>query len=249
MSLFLPGPLSASRRAALVTVHPSGGSDPQRLVDGKLAPIYSSPTGTMGNPSRIQITLSREEELDFWAIHDLRIESSTLAQVRVWWSGGGSYIFIPTLEQQRSVVRGMWGTFPSATLPALATVEVELTFASITRFHLGEVSLGKALRLPYDYRAAARTDEPLVVVNGDARIMAGRARQSVTLDYPPSLSDDLAAIVDACGGPLHSVVVVPAEDLPDVIHGHLAPGVQRAEDLRIHTPTGIVITESMRSLR
>lgn len=249
MSLWLPDSRSASRRAALVSVAPAGGSDPGRLVDGRLAPIYSSPQGTMSNPSRIQITFSQEEEIDFWAIHDLRIESSTLAQVRVWWSGGESHVFVPTLDQQVSELRGMWGSFPAATLPALATVEIELTFASITRFHLGEVSLGKALRLPYDYRASTRTDEPLVVVNGDARIMVARARRVMDLDYPPSLSDDLAAIVEACGGSLHPVVVVPAEDLPDVIHGHLAPGVQRAEDLRIHTPSGIVITESMRALR
>lgn len=247
MSLFVPGDRIYSRDAQQVDVSPVSGNDPSRLTDGRLSALWSSPTGSMALEYRVRIRLPFAATIDFVSVHDLRIEGGqTLDYMRI----GGLFGHTFTPPFARSRWRGFWGRLDTPlSTPAMTEIEVMLRLSAIARIHIGEVVLGSAIRLPYDYRAATREDEPLVVENGDYRVMASAPRQTVSLDFPPSLSDDFAEIVEASGGPLQPVVVVPAEDQPDAVFGHLQPGIQRGEDLRIHTPSGVVVREAERALR
>lgn len=247
MSLFVPGHRIYSLQAVDVTVSPSSGSDPMRVVDGRLSALWSSHESSSSLEFYFTIRLPAEVTIDFLSIHDLRIEGGqTLAEMVVT-VDTTSHTFTPTLARSRW--RGFWGRFSAITVAAMQQIQVRLKLSAISRIHLGEIVLGRAIDLPYDYRAAAREDEPLVVENGDYRVMASAPRQTVSLEFPPSLSDDFEEIIEAAGGPLHPVVVVPAEDLPDAVFGHLQPGVQRTEDLLIHSPSGVVIREAERALR
>lgn len=243
MALFLPDSMSASRRAAQVVAPGTGAA---RLVDGRLAPLYRSASGATS--VQIQITLSQEERLDFWALHDLRLESAELASVEIIWSGS-THTYHPEPGQTGRVVRGMWGRFPEAVRPAFSVVSIVITPTAPTRLYLGEVSLGKALRIPYSISGAVRTDEPLVVVNGDARVMAARARSVLDLDFPPSFEDELGEVVRLSGGALHPLVAVPAEASQEVILGHLSAGSASSQDVTRVYSRGLMITEMQRALR
>lgn len=244
-ALFLPESRNYARNASSVTISTAGHPDTRRLVDGRLAPLWSSTSWAAAVD--IYISFSSSVSLDFVSIHDLRLAAGHMVSMRVVaGSHDETYSVPPSLQE--SVLRGMWARFPSVNIPALGNVFLRLLFSAGTEYSLGEIAAGSAIELPYSIRGAVRGNEPLIVENGDSRVMAAQARVSLDMEFPPSVEDHLERIVSVSGGPLRPLIVVPSSDQPEVIHGHLRAGQQSREDLRIYTRF-LSLVESPRALR
>lgn len=186
-------------QSIITSAFSSAGSNGGRMIDGTLDSLW---LGTSGMP--ISLDFGLDGEASYVAIHDLRC-THPITEIQAQWTTTGGTVTDTFLSP---VIARDSFYFVRAPITASA-LSLVITTGATSTLQVGQVIVGVPFAAPSP-RALSVSDGPLVIENGNRRVLARPPQMIVSFDYPPHPTDLLSDFLAGLRG------VTPASVVPDI---------------------------------